>query len=135
MSEQFKWINFYTEFATKLKSYHEDRKALIQKIQNVYASIGKTLPKLERDNQPVDIDPFTVFGLFNKGITKDNRIAILEGIKTEFDVSAEVPNDFEGIPVLHNQKATFYQFIGDRNENDINHLWDVFDAALALTDF
>lgn len=134
MSEQFKWINFYTEFATKLKSYHEDRKALIQKIQNVYASIGKTLPKLERDNQPVDIDPFTVFGLFNKGIAKDNRIAILEGIKTEFDVSAEVPNDFEGIPVLNNQKATFYQFIGDRNENDINHLWDVFDAALALTE-
>ena len=30
------------------------------------------LPKLEADNNPVDIDSFTIFCLFNKGITNAN---------------------------------------------------------------
>lgn len=130
MPNQFKWIDFYTEFATKLMEYKNDRKELIRKLQNVYSAIGIKLPKLGRQDVPVDIDPFTVFGLFNKGITDANRISILGGIKSEFAIRSSVPDNFEGIPVLNNLKATFYYFEGDREEHDIGHLWSVFETAL-----
>ena len=134
MDVQFKWIEFYTEFATKLMTYKNDRNELIQKIQNVYKAIRTKLPKLEKTGIPVDIDPFTVFGLFNKGITDKNRIRILNGIKKEFDVNAEVPDNFSGIPVLNNLMATFYGFEGDRETDDIDNLWTVFEAALQFAE-
>ena len=134
MAEQFKWINWYTEFATKLLPYKDNRKELIRKIQRVFESIGMKMPKLEKDGEPFDIDTFTIFGLFNKGITEANRIAIIRGIGKEFAVEAEVPETFEGIPVLNNLKATFYFFKDDRGEGDIDNLWTVFEAALRLAD-
>ena len=60
------WVDFYMELADKLLSFKDDRKTLIEKVKAVYEKIGFRLPKLERDNNIVDIDPFTVFGLFNK---------------------------------------------------------------------
>lgn len=88
------------------------------------------LPTLERGGDVVDIDPFTIFGLFNKGITNTNRINIITGFAKEFGVIAAVPENFDGIPVLNNQSATFYYFLGDRGERDIDNLWDFFCAAI-----
>ena len=129
--EYLTWVAFYSEFAEKLLPYMEDRKTLIEKIKAVYAAIDMRLPKLEKDNNIVDIDPFTIFGLFNKGITDANRIAILKGIAQEFSVKAPVPTSFNGIPVLNNQKATYYSFISDRKDDDIDTLWEVFASAVA----
>lgn len=126
------WIRFYMEFADKLR--HIDRKELIERIKKVYASIGMRLPTLERGGDVVDIDPFTIFGLFNKGITNTNRINIITGFAKEFGVTAAVPGNFDGIPVLNNQSATFYYFLGDRGERDIDNLWDFFCAALDYAD-
>ena len=136
MAEQFKWVGFYMEFATKLLEYKTDRGSLIEKLQKVYSDIGMKLPKLEKDNIPKDIDPFTIFGLFNKGITDANRVSILGGIKAEFDIAAEVPNDFSGIPVLNNMMATFYAFEGDdrRKDDDIDNLWTAFETAIKLAE-
>ena len=33
------WVKFYTEFATRLQSYKNDRKNLIAKLQKVYQEI------------------------------------------------------------------------------------------------
>ena len=134
MASQYNWIGFYTEFATKLLSFRENRKELIKKIQHVYKTIEIKLPKLENSIVPVDIDPFTVYGLFNKGITDENRIRLIEGFKDEFSVSAAVPSDFGGIPVVDNRAATFYYFDDQRDPNDIDNIWDVFVAALKLSD-
>lgn len=136
MAEQFKWVSFYMEFATKLLEYKTDRPSLIETLQKVYSNIGMKLPKLEKDNVPKDIDPFTIFGLFNKGITDANRISILGGIKTLFEIEADVPEDFSGIPVLNNMMATFYAFEGDdrRKGDDIDNLWNAFDSAIKLAE-
>ena len=75
-----------------------------------------------------------MFGLFNKGITDAKRKAIIGGLISEFSVLAEIPDDFSGIPVLNNMMATFYAFEGTRKEHDIDNLWAVFEAALALAD-
>lgn len=128
------WIDFYMELADKLLPYKNDRKTLIEKIKTVYSSINMHLPKLEKDNNLIDIDPFTIFGLFNKGITNANRISILQGFAQEFSIEAPVPNSFDGIPILNNMAATFYHFIGNRQENDIENLWEMFVVALKYAD-
>lgn len=120
--EQFKWALFYTEFATSLMRYAEKREELIKKVKEIYQKANMKLPTLERDNNIVDIDPFTIFGLFNKGITDANRIAILSQIKDLFDISADVPTNFDGIPVLNNMSATFYYFVDERAPQDIDNL-------------
>lgn len=134
MTEQFKWIDFYREFATKLLAYKNNRTELIRKVLKVYSDVGMRLPKLEKNGAPTDIDPFTIYGLFNKGITDENRKTLIGGFINEFVVAASVPDDFSGIPVVNNMKATFYYFEGDREEHDIDHLWDVFAAALKFAE-
>ena len=130
----FAWMDFYSELATALLEFANNRKPLIEKVKAIYANAGMKLPTLERDNNIVDIDPFTVFGLFNKGITNDNRIAILNQIKKLFNISAAVPTDFDGIPVLNNMSATFYYFSDGRGEKDIDNLWTLFQYAISYAD-
>ena len=128
--EDFAWIGFYTEFAERLLPYMKDRQTLIATLKAVYAAIDRRLPTLEKDNNIVDIDPFTVFGLFNKKITDANRIAILRGIAKAFSINAPVPESFDGIPTLDPRNATYYLFIDERQNGDIETLWGVFEAAL-----
>ena len=131
---KFEWIDFYSEFATKLLLFKNDRKALIERINDVYTAINMQVPKLESGGDIIDIDPFTIFGLFNKGITNSNRIAIIRSIANVFGIEAKVPNNFDGIPVLNNLKATFYAFKEDRKADDIDNIWNVFEAAIRLAD-
>ena len=62
------------------------------------------------------------------------RIAIIRSIANVFGIEAKVPNNFDGIPVLNNLKATFYAFKEDRKADDIDNIWNVFEAALRLAD-
>ena len=130
-SNQFDWVDFYKEFAGILLSYKNNRPALIAKVRQIYEITGLNLPTLEKDNQIVDIDPFTVFGLFNKKLTDANRLSILQAIAELFHVKTAVPTAFDSIPVLNPQNATFYYFAGERGDGDIDALWELFDAALA----
>ena len=133
MSEtnQFDWVDFYKELSGKLLQYKDNREELIEKVRKIYEITGINLPTLEKDNQIIDIDPFTFFGLFNKKLTDANRLSILKAIAELFDVKAPVPTAFDSIPVLNPQNATFYYFIPDRGDDDIQDLWELFDAALA----
>ena len=131
---QFEWINFYSEFATKLLEFKDNRAELISDIQSAYSAINMKLPKLESEDSIIDIDPFTVFGLFNKGITNANRIAILESFATVFNIKSKVPDNFDGIPVLNNLKATYYGFKDDRQAADIDNLWGLYESAINLAE-
>lgn len=128
--KEYLWTKFYMEFADVLLEYKSNRSELIEKVKSVYKSAGIKLPKLESDHEIVDIDPFTVFALFNKGISDENRIRILKAVASDFALKTEVPQTFEGIPVVNNLRATFYYFKGERGEQDIDNLWEVFDNAI-----
>lgn len=131
MDNQFVWVNFYKEFASKLLAYKNNRGELVEKVKAIYAENGINMPTLEKDNQLVDIDPFTVFGLFNKSSMREaNRIKIITAVRKIFDVVTAVPDSFDSIPVLNNQNATFYYFIDSRGDEDIDDLWNLFDSAL-----
>lgn len=134
MSDRYSWIEFYQEFATQLLPYRTNRNELISKIKSSYQKINIKLPTLEKGKNVIDIDPFSIFGLFNKGITTDNRIKIITSFAEEFGVDASIPDSFDGVPVLNNMAATFYAFIGDRKDDDIDNLWDVFVNAIEYAD-
>ena len=59
---------------------------------------------------------------------------MIKAIAQEFNVKAKVPTIFEGIPLLNNLNATFYGFKGDRQADDIDNFWDLFEAALNFAD-
>ena len=128
----FDWVDFYKELSSKLLQYKDNRSKLIEAVKRIFLDTGINIPTLERDNQLVDIDPFTVFGLFNKSSMKEaNRVKIITAVKDLFGIAAPIPTSFASIPVLNNQNATFYYFIGDREDGDIDDLWGLFESALA----
>ena len=127
---EFKWIDFYMNLADKLLEYKNNRSVLIEKVKEVHSVIRMKLPTLENDNNIVDIDPFTIFALFNKGIKDATRIQIMKGFKEVFGIEAMVPDEFAGIPTVNNMKATFYYFDDERGANDIDNLWKVFEYAI-----
>ncbi len=132
INNQFDWVDFYKELASKLLRYKGNRNKLVEKVKKIYEITGINFPTLEKDNQLVDIDPFTFFGLFNKSSMKEaNRINLISAVAELFSVAAPVPTSFNSIPVLNNQNATFYYFVGQREENDIDDLWNLFESALA----
>ena len=132
---QFDWVDFYKELASKLLQYRVNRGDLVDKVTKIYEITGINMPTLEKDNQLVDIDPFTFFGLFNKSSMKEeNRLKILSAISSLFSILAPAPTSFSSIPVLNNQNATFYYFIGEREDHDIDDLWDLFESALRYAD-
>ncbi|MBJ7531108.1 AAA family ATPase [Dehalococcoides mccartyi] len=134
-TNQYEWVDFYKEFSHLLLAYKNNRQELINKVKSIYIDTGINLPTLEKDNQIVDIDPFTVFGLFNKSsMKKSNRVKIISTVAEKFGVRSDIPTSFDSIPVLNNQNATFYYFVGDRAEHDIDELWDLFEAALKYAD-
>lgn len=127
----YNWTEFYFEFAKKLLEFKENRTELINKIIETFKRIDMKMPTLEKDNNIVDIDPFTIFGLFNKSSMKDeNRKKIISGIKEIFNLKNNVPDKFDSIPVLNNINATYYSFIEDRDEKAIDNLWELFSHAL-----
>lgn len=129
---QFDWVDFYRELARKLLQYRGNRQELVDKVRKMYEITGINLPTLEKDNKIVDIDPFTVFGLFNKSSMKEtNRVKLIHAVADLFGIAAPVPTSFDSIPVLNNQNATFYYFVDNREDGDIDDLWGLFEAALA----
>lgn len=128
---QFDWIDFYKEFANTLLQYKNNRGILIEKVERIYELTGIDMPTLDRNKQLVDIDPFTIFGLFNKSsMTVDNRNKIIAAVANLFDIKAPIPTSFDGIPLLNNQNATYYYFIDERDEDDIDTLWGLYESAL-----
>ena len=131
MQKQYEWAEYYSGLAKKLLPYKVDRKSLIEIVKKVYDKISIKLPTLETDNDIIDIDPFTVFGLFNKSSQTDaNRRKILSALSRELGYNIALPENFDGVPTLNNQNATFYYFIKDRSEDDIDNLWGLFSSAL-----
>lgn len=133
--QRFKWTRFYEEFADKLLVHKGDRTGLMAAIHDLPSkipSISVLQDQPEEGSKELldDICPFTVFGLFNRGITDANRISIARELASFLEVETPVPNSFEGIPIVNNQRSWFFGYKYRRGENDIDTLWDLFDKAI-----
>jgi hypothetical protein len=127
---KFSWIPFYEEFANKLLEYKDNRKGLLDVIYSEKLIPFTSYIKEEDGSHSGDICPFTVFGVFNRGLTDNNRTIICEIFKNAFSLKADIPDDFAGIPIVDNRRACFYNAKGDRGISDIDNLWNLFEATI-----
>jgi 5-methylcytosine-specific restriction protein B len=131
---RFRWTEFYQELAERLLDHQNDRRSLIEGIHQIAERVtglsylqdkfadGTTGPLK-------DICPFTAMGTFNRTMTVANRKAIAAEFAKLLGVEAQVPESFEGIPVLNNQRSWFFRYADKRGDGDIDALWRVFAAA------
>lgn len=133
----FTWVPYYKEFAEKLLQYQEDRASLCRLIYDHEDEllINYLHDEGGKDDRFTDIDPFTTFGLFNRGISKKNRVSSAALFKRLLNISADVPSDFDGVPLLNNQKSHFFGFRPDRKPDDIENLWRLFVKVVKKEDF
>lgn len=128
---RFKWTKFYEAIADALRGYIDKREELTSFILSL---AEKHELSYLHDKGLEDIDPFTVMGLFNRGITNDRRQQLAKAIAEFLKIESAVPESFEAIPILNNQKSCFFWGMGKRTDNVINELWSLFNIALDFAD-
>lgn len=122
----FTWIPFYMEFADKLLSYKNNHQPLVDwvnALDDKYVGYLKNYGGI-----PVtDIDPMSVFAIFNRGIGEKARTFVTTYFKEKMGIQADVPKDYDGIPLVNPQHSYFFDKATNANVQDI---WDFMDATL-----
>lgn len=125
------WVSFYKELAPKLLQYKDNRQQLVEIVKKIFEKADINMPKLSKDSEILDIDPFTFFGLFNKNpMLNENRIKVVTAISELFQMNASIPQSFSGVPTLFAVNAMFYNFNNSNMTGDIAGLWELYEAAL-----
>jgi len=135
MSEQFTWVAAYKEIAERLRTYRTKQQELLGLISTLKSGGVQVISTEDQDDSgktiPLDeIDPFTFFGNFNRGIKTSTRIEIIRFIVENWKLTCSVPTDFTGVPVVNNQQSWFIRYKANRGSGDVPLLWDLFEQAL-----
>src|SRR5512134_2005252 len=93
---QFTWIPIYQELAQELTGWKNRQEELISFLENLRAEGHVITPLQDKDAEGArfllrEIDPFTLFGVFNRRIGYDQRLAILAQIKQHFGLHKDLP--------------------------------------------
>ena len=127
----FTWIPLYREIAHKVLEFENRQDALIALLRK-FAERGLQVGSLEdRDAEEnrfplAEIDPFTFFATFNwQGRKPEKRRAILAALREEWQLTAPVPEDFDGIPLGNRQNLWLFAFQKQRDPGDISRLWQL----------
>lgn len=128
---QFTWIPFYQELAKELVHWENRQDELISFLESLRKDGHVITPLIDKDKNSSrfllkEIDPFTFFGVFNRGIGFEQRRNILLRVKQFFKLKSDIPEDFNGIPILNNLKSWFFSYKASRTKNDVSKLWQVF---------
>ena len=136
----FGWTKFYEEMASKLLGFRYRRDELIAGIHKISEKSDVVSILNDQYEEGViggplkDICPFTVMAIFNRGITDDNRKVIAKELAQLIGVSEPVPDSFDGIPIVNNQRTWFFGYSYKRHSDDIDILWEVFARAISFAD-
>jgi 5-methylcytosine-specific restriction enzyme B len=133
----FTWIDIYKEIAMKLREFETKQEELItilsdMKKQGLPAISITDKNALEREIPLSEIDPFTFFANFNRGIKRENRIEIIKILKHRWGLASKLPDDFNGIPLVNLQQSWFIAYKKDRGVDDLKIIWDLFKQALKV---
>ena len=127
----FTWIPFFKEFAQKLLQFRNNRKPLVDWIySNIDGSLIKHFKDAPDGRHVSDTDPFTVMAIINRGIAYDKKVDLCKKFKSFLNISVSAPQDFSGVPEMNNLQSNFMAFEVDREDGDIERLWNVFECAV-----
>ncbi len=133
----YTWIPFYKELSQKLLQFRNDRKPLVDFIYSELSTVGsKSLVNyihMEDGSKVKDIDPFSIFAIFNRSLKRENRVGFLQKFKDRFNLKTEIPTDFDGIPTVNSQRAFFFNW-AEKNAESIRQFWDLFESVVLEKD-
>lgn len=140
MDSKFTWVSLYEELAQALLRYKEDRTELVEWI---YEDLGKVTRadgqslvaylKQKEGSKIIDIDPFSVFAIFNRSTSWENRTELLTHFKKKFRLTSTIPSDFNGIPTVDARRSFFFSWKSD-NSKVIHDLWQLFEKVISNHD-
>lgn len=139
-ASSYSWMSLYREISEALLGWEERQGELLDSLRALQAEGIPVTPFMDKDEHGavfplVEVDPFTILGTFNRGISGANRRAILAHLKKILGLSAPLPDDFDGVPILNNMKSWFFSYKGKRRPEDIPLLWKVFRLAFGPDPF
>ena len=95
MTEHFTWIAIYQELAEALAGWQDRQAELIAFLEDLRTQGYVITPLTDKDEEGApfllnELDPFTFFGVFNRGIKDEQRIAILSQMKRHFNLDSAI---------------------------------------------
>ena len=141
--DNFDWVPFYKAVADRLLDFRDRRKELVDKMfalkslmdeDNVPFTSLEDILEDESKGPLEDICPFTTIGTFTRSITSANRQAVARAFAESFGIQKPWPDfpspDNMGIPLLFIKKSWFFGFARERQNDDIDRLWEIFRWAI-----
>ena len=122
----FTWIPFYTEMAEKLLKYKDNRDELVKIVYGMDRQFVNYI-KDDAGNDYQDIDPFSVFAIFNRKITDERRKDICQYFKNVLELDSDIPEDFDSIPVMNPQLSVFVW--REEISTGIQPIWDLYSIV------
>ena len=134
LGSEFPWINLHREVVEKLLTFRNRQLDLIALLLEMREAGLKVTPINDQNPKGnviplAEIDPFTFLATFNRGLTKENRKTLWNYLKRKWNLSSEIPESFEGIPVANNQKSWWIPYAFRRSPDQVPALWDLAEQA------
>ena len=131
----FTCIPIHQETAQRLLEFRErqsDLLAILREMQQAGLMTIKLTDKASDGTEiPLaEIDPLTFLANFNRGLRRENRIALWRFLRERWKLSAPLPEDFEGVPIANLRKAWFMPWASERTSEHVSTLWDLFEQAM-----
>lgn len=131
----FTWIPFYEDLAHRLLDWEDRQPELVAFLERLRGAELPATPVSDRDvtgaRVPLrEIDPFTFLGACNRTLRHEQRLLIVIEMGRLLGTAVPPPSDFDGIPVLNNQRSWFFSYADERKPTDVPALWRTFRLAL-----
>ena len=130
MRTEYLWVPFFNELSVALAEYEEKQDVLIGILRE--AGVDNGLRDRDENGNSIDlaeIDPFTFFALILKyGDERRNRVFAF--LRKVFNLVAQAPESFEGVPTVNAQRAWYFGYKAGRPESQIPLLWQFFRQVI-----
>ena len=131
----FSWTPIQQEATRKMLAISDPEKELLATLREMEQQGLKVISLKDQNPKgswhPLErIDPFTFLATFNRGLTDENRRTNWQFVKRRWSLKSEVPQDFTGIPTVQALASWFFAYSFDRQEGDIEALWQLASQAM-----
>lgn len=136
----FSWIAFYEDLARRLLDWEDRQGELIAFLDRLRSGGLQVTPVQDRDSTGArillrEIDPFTFLGACNRNVKNAQRQVIAQEVARLLGSTLSPPTDFDGVPLLNNQRSWFFSYADERDPADVPALWRTFRLALGPAPF
>lgn len=129
MAYIYSWIPAYEQIVERLPQYRNNQAALVQVLRDIGVNVNEDEDRPGHKVPLTEIDPFTFLFFLGKHRNDWNKVKVLRQLCQLWNINTIV-NDVCGIPGANAQRLWLFVWQHARN-NEINHLWDLFEKLLS----